>query len=376
VRSICSAPACVSPSAARASARARLCVPVAGQQQQRPGQRQRGGFVPGDDEELHVVQELLRGHPPAGLRVLGLQHVVQEVVGAADGAVGGAAPPLVDGARDHGVHGPDRAAAEDRIRPRHPGGHMQEIQHRSAPDGLEIADDRGAVGRGVEMLAARQRHIADHVEGGRQHLGHHLRLVLRGGDPRRGTLGGGGHHRRQRGDVALCEDRSHRPALPAPFLALDREQTVADRGAQHPQHELRLRVVGGVVEKDPPERPGVLHHMPAAAEPAREHRLHIGQRRDDPEHVAPRRGKRLQQRKRPGGRLDSGGQGVHDTEVRRCGSRLKHRSAGLSCATSGAPGARPDGRRRWRPELPPQTPRHMPRSPAKAPRRARRLPRW
>ena len=58
-------------------ARPLLCFRIKREQKQRPGQRQGCRLMAGDDEELHVMQQVGRRHAPARHRVLRLQHVVQ-----------------------------------------------------------------------------------------------------------------------------------------------------------------------------------------------------------------------------------------------------------------------------------------------------------
>ena len=95
-----------------------LSLRITCQQQQRPGQGQGGGLVSGDDEELHVVQQFLGRHAPAGLGILGLEHVVEQVVGSPGCTPRYRAPSLLDGVRDHGVHGSDRSLAQNGSRSR------------------------------------------------------------------------------------------------------------------------------------------------------------------------------------------------------------------------------------------------------------------
>ena len=246
----------------RLGAGAGLDILVVGQQEQRPGQRQRRGLVPGDDEELHVVQQIARGHPPPGLGILGAQHVVEQVVGAcrrrlAAGAPRSPAPPC-------GAWSAPRRAPSSVAGPRDPVRHLEEIEQRRPADGQEIAGDRRAVDIGIEVLAPRQRHLADHVEGRRQHLAHHLRTGPPAAAMRAAARSAvARHHRRKRRHVARGEDRRDGAALPAPMRALGGEEAIADRRPQHPDHHLGFRVVVDVVEKDPPQRPGPLHHVPA-----------------------------------------------------------------------------------------------------------------
>ena len=231
--------------------------------------------MPGDDEELHVVQKFLGCHATAGLGILGLEHVVEQVVGGPGCPRRDRAPPLLDGARDHGVHGPDRAYAQHRSRSRHPVRDMQEIEHRGPADSLHIPDDGLAIEFDVEVFAARKRHVADDIEGCREHLADHLGLAAAPRQALCRALRRGRHHRRQRGHVALREDRRDGAALPAPGIAFGGEQAVAHRRAQHAQHDLGFRVVADIVEEDAPQRAGILHHVPAAAEPPGHHRLDI-----------------------------------------------------------------------------------------------------
>ena len=280
-----------------------LCGGIVGQQVERPGDRQRRGLVAGDDEELHVVQQVLRRHGAPGLRILGAQHVVEQVVERARSLPA----PVVDRRRDHPVHGLDRAAPEELAGAGHPDWHLEEVQQRCAAHGEEILGDRLAVEIGVEMLAPRERHVADHVEGGREHLLDQLGLTTAGGEPASGAGGGFCHHRGQRLDIAGGKDRRDGAALPAPLRALGGEQRIVHRRAQHPQHDLGFRVVANVVEKDPLHPLGALHHVPARrACGAGDDGLGVGDAGNDAQHVAPRLAHAGEHAERLCGRGDGG----------------------------------------------------------------------
>ena len=137
------------------------------------------------------------------------------------------------------------------------------------------------------MLAARQRHVTDHVKCGGQHFRHHLGLAAAGCQPRRGPFGGGGHGGGQCHHVAMGEDRRHRLALPFPVGAIGIEQAVADRRPQHAAHHLGLGIIGQIVVHHPAITARIGQHVPAQQHLARHDGLAIGQCRDDLQHIAP-----------------------------------------------------------------------------------------
>ena len=88
--------------------------------------------------------------------------MVEKVVGAA----GCLLSPRFYGSGYHAVHGSNRAETEQRPGPRDPVRHSKKIEQGRLPSGLEIPEDGMAIGVGVEVLAARQSHLADDVKGG------------------------------------------------------------------------------------------------------------------------------------------------------------------------------------------------------------------
>ena len=90
----------------------------------------------------------------------------------------------------------------------------------------------------------------------------HLRFAAAPRKTLRRALGGRRHDRCERGHVPLGENGRHRAALPAPGIAVGGEQAVADGGTQHPQHDLGLRVIVDVVEKDAAQCGRILDHVP------------------------------------------------------------------------------------------------------------------
>ncbi len=56
-----------------------------------------------DDEELHIVDQVLCAHAMTGFRILGGQHVVQQIVGQSRGLLAA----RLDRRCHHGMHGAD-----------------------------------------------------------------------------------------------------------------------------------------------------------------------------------------------------------------------------------------------------------------------------
>ena len=136
---------------ARLGMGALLRLGIVGQQVERPRDRQRRGLVARDDEELHVVQKLLRRHRAPGLGVFCLEHVIEQIVHRP----GPAHPARVDGPRHHAVHRLHRRPPEKLGRAWHPRRHLEEIEERRAPHGQEVTGDCLAIDLGIEVLAAR-----------------------------------------------------------------------------------------------------------------------------------------------------------------------------------------------------------------------------
>lgn len=88
--------------------------------------------------------------------------MVKEIVGAASCLLS----PCFYGSGDHAVHGSNRAETEQHPGPRDPVRHPKKVKQGRLPSGLEIPEDGMAIGVGVEVLAARQGHLADDVKGG------------------------------------------------------------------------------------------------------------------------------------------------------------------------------------------------------------------
>jgi len=79
--------------------------------------------------------------------------------------------------------------------------------------------------------------------------------VTRGGRARHAMHGGG-----EIGDLAGREQRRERAPLDAPVLAVRCEQAGAEAGTQNAQLQGVLAIIGYVVEKDAPDRVGIVDH--------------------------------------------------------------------------------------------------------------------
>ena len=253
-----------------------------GQQVQRPGQRQGGGFVPCHDEELHVEDQVFGAEAVPGFRVLRGEHPRQQVVG---GWIGVAAADL-DGRAHHGMHHLHRTRGQQPSGAGKPFGHGKEIQQRGAAGGAEIFGYGFAERVAVEMFAARQGHVAEHVEC----RGQHLRDKFVSSAPRQPVacaLRRRGHGRGQRQHVAMGENGRDRLALPFPVRAVGIEQAFPDGGTQHPLHDFGFGIVGQVVQHHPLHAGGIGQHVPAHHHLARYDGLVVGQGGNDLQHIAP-----------------------------------------------------------------------------------------
>ena len=261
-----------------------LVIRAVGQQIKRPGDGQRRGLMPRHNEELHIADQVFRRHAAAGFRVLRRQHMVKQIVGGRRGFLAA----RLDRLRHHAVHSADRRARDQFARPGKPFRHAQKIQQRGAAGGVEITGDGVTEGGGVKMLPPRQRHIADHIEGGGEHFRHQLGAAG-AREPRHGAGGGGAHGGGQRQHIAVRKHRRHRLALPFPFRAVGIEQAFADGGTQHAPHDFGFGIVGKIVQHHPLVAGGISHHVPAAQGFAGDDGLAVGDGRNDLQHIAARR---------------------------------------------------------------------------------------
>jgi hypothetical protein len=144
------------------------------------------------------------------------------------------------------------------------------------------------------MFAPRQGNVTNHIECCRQHLADQFGTACACLKPFAGPLRRGRHGGSQSHDIAVGEDRSHRLALPFPIGAFGIEQAVADRGPQHPLHDLGFRIVGQFVQHDLFHARRIGQHVPAHQHFPRNNRLAIGQSGNEFENIAPGRQRRFQ----------------------------------------------------------------------------------
>ena len=109
------------------------------------------------------------------------------------------------------------------------------------------------------------------------------------------------HRRRELGDLARRKERRERAALQPPGFALRGQEAVAEPGPQHPELQVVLAVVRGVVEKDMTNRRRIVRggaqaqNRPADRERPLEIRL-----APDLDRIAPQRQHQRQRAARPG----------------------------------------------------------------------------
>ena len=184
--------------------------------------------MPRDDKGQKVVAQFAIAHPAARFGVGARPQKVQKIRHRARprtraGADGGIGDPL---------HAPHLATgAEQPAGARDPAGQAQDIHDRHPRRAGHIGVDGGMNRIAVEPLAPRQGDIGDHLEGGADGFLEQInRAIGGGGQPTGAGLGGGGHHRTQRLDMALGKGGRGGQTLPAPMRALGDEQRLADRG--------------------------------------------------------------------------------------------------------------------------------------------------
>ena len=114
------------------------------------------------------------------------------------------------------MHRFDRSSSHNRTGAGHPRRKVQKVEQGCFTGRLEIASDRCSIDVCVEVVSARERHFADDIEGGRQHLCNHFMWTIASQAFNR-ALGCRGHHRSKSDHITLRENRCHCPTLPTPL---------------------------------------------------------------------------------------------------------------------------------------------------------------
>ena len=239
--------------------------------------------MPRDNEKLHVVDQILHRHPLSGFRILRRQHVIEEIIRQA----GSLAAACLDRCGYHIVHGSYRGACQQFSRAGKPFRESEKVQQRGAARCLEVLGDGVAEGGAIEMLPPRKSDVANDVKSRGQHFRDDFSAPATGRQPPAHTLRGCGHGRGKGYDVAVCEHGRDGLALPFPVGAIRIEQAVPDGRPQHAAHDLRLGVIGEIVQHDTFHARRVGQHMPPHQHFAGNDRLAIGQGGNDLQHVAP-----------------------------------------------------------------------------------------
>ncbi len=221
------------------------------QQEQRPGERVRGGLVAGADEGDEIVVDHRIGERRAGLGVARRDQPRHQVVGHRLARRAARAPP-VEQPRDLVAKHLLRRACADEGRTRQPARQRQHVPQVDPPERIEIGGDRRAhhLRRGLDLVA--EHGARDDVVGQRGHLARGVdrragaRMILPALEHRvdRDRHGGEiGSNRRR------LEQRRDGAALQPPVGALGGEQAAPDRRRELFELQRVLRVVRRIVDQ-------------------------------------------------------------------------------------------------------------------------------